>query len=1024
MRSAPITLTALLTLLSVGTAHAGTAPEPPPGLPHYDLAVRVDVANHHVQVRQRVVWTNRHQTPARELVFNVYPHYAVPAGDFGLLAKTLELLRMQPGEGMDLPGAPGTVQRAVWVGIQRPEPATRPAAARGQVPDSLPPPHPVPPPTLEQTELPLAYRSDINTALVVTLPEPVWQGETVTVELEYALHLPCKQGRWGQWGGVTFLSNWCPVLAYYDDTGWQPMPFIPWHQPFFNEAGVFRARITLPADQKLACSAAVAAECPAGPGWRQVDTVPFVGRDFAILCSARYQEYSATVEARPGQPVTVRCLALPEHEYFAREFVRIAGEAIPVYSKWFGPYPYPQFTIAESFFGWLGNECAGLIMIDERVFAMPHLAKGYVEYLVSHETCHQWWYNVVGTNGYCETFMDEGLVTYFTHRWLDRKLGRNNALLDWPGCVSWLPNIYRENYRYSSMTGAIRRGDMQPAVAPIPQYGHLVNLFTGAYDRGSKVMGMIEDRLGEPAFLEFLRLIYCRYYFRILRVADFQRELEAFTGQSWEEFFRHWVYSKELTDWAVEKVEVGRERRPVHTRVFLKQKGDYAEQTVVGFCLNDPENCVVRIPVLPGVAEARLDDPPAVVRCLDDGRVQIDVDLPCEPTQVCVDPDHILPDADPANNCWKPRCRFRFSPVFTMLDEADLATDYDRWNVIVGPWLYGTTPVDPWYTRSTMAGLRAGVYRTQEFSGGVFTAYRTDIRDIAVGADAVFQHFPFTHTEVGFNFEKRIAGPFGTDAPSNVNRVVAYGRYVFQYGTSLYLPPTHYAEAFATYQDNILPFARYFEPGAVRPDNVAAGGVHYRLDYLTPYWDPAGGFRLDLTYAGGGAELADKTEHVSYHEFQGYFTYVKGLPDGLGWVSDTRVAARIFGAAAVPGRGEFFALGGGNLFRGFDLAERQGSLMWVGNLEWRIPLCCDMHLDVCDHLAGLRTLTLAPFYDVGEIYADGRSVGGVAHALGAGLRADVALFSFIERVELRLDVAKTVNANSPVQVWVGVQHPF
>ena len=59
-------------------------------------------------------------------------------------------------------------------------------------------------------------------------------------------------------------------------------------------------------------------------------------------------------------------------------------------------------------------------MIVERVFGMPHLARGYVEYLVSHETCHQWWYNLVGTNGYSEPVIDEGSATYFTHRLIDR----------------------------------------------------------------------------------------------------------------------------------------------------------------------------------------------------------------------------------------------------------------------------------------------------------------------------------------------------------------------------------------------------------------------------------------------------------------------------------------------------------------------------------------------------------------------------------------------------------------------------
>src|SRR5262249_24145993 len=231
--------------------------------------------------------------------------------------------------------------------------------------------------------------------------------------------------------GAPYLTTSLPLLASCDDSGWQPMPFVPWHQPWFNEAGVFRAAVTLPETELLACPAVVKSETPSAPGWKTIETEPFVGRDFAILCSARYREFRTETRLPDGLPVTLRCLAFPEHEFYANEVLKIAGEAIPVYSQWFGAFPYSPFTIAESYFGWNGNECAGLIMIDERVFGMPHLARGYVEYLVSHETCHQWWYNVLGTNGYSETFMDEGAAVYFTHRLLDLKNGKNNRLLTW-----------------------------------------------------------------------------------------------------------------------------------------------------------------------------------------------------------------------------------------------------------------------------------------------------------------------------------------------------------------------------------------------------------------------------------------------------------------------------------------------------------------------------------------------------------------------------------------------------------------
>src|SRR5205823_615586 len=159
----------------------------------------------------------------------------------------------------------------------------------------------------------------------------------------------------------------------------------PWHQPFFNESGVYHARVALPADQKLACTGHVVAERSLPDGFHEVDIEAIGVRDLALLCSARYEEYTGQADCGKGHPpVRIRVMAFPEHEFYAHEMVRIAEEAIAAYSKWFGAYPYPEFTISEAFFGWNGNECSTLVMIDSRVFAMPHLSCAYVDYLVSH----------------------------------------------------------------------------------------------------------------------------------------------------------------------------------------------------------------------------------------------------------------------------------------------------------------------------------------------------------------------------------------------------------------------------------------------------------------------------------------------------------------------------------------------------------------------------------------------------------------------------------------------------------------
>jgi Peptidase family M1 domain len=989
-------------LLAGGTAAPARALEPPPDLPRYDLAVRIDPGRHTVQVRERVTWTNPRERPAHELVFNVYPRYQIAEKDTVLLAKTVELLREHPGVALDPLGRAGEVTR-VTLAAAPPAGLVR-AGGPGRA---------------ENRVLATYFQQKIDTALVVALPNPVPRGESVTVELDYTLTLPNKQGRWGYWEDVIFLTHWLPTLAVYDDAGWQPTPFIPWHQPFFLEAGVYRARITLPADQKLACSGPVREARPLAGGWQEVETGPCPLRDFAVFCSSRYQEFTGK-----AGPVDVKVLARPEHAHYAQEMVKIAQEALPAYGRWFGEYPYRHFTIAEAYFPWNGNEQGALVMIDHRIFEMPHLARGYVDYLVSHEILHQWWYGVVGTNGYAETFMDEAPATYFSHRLLNAKHGKNNAMLEWPTGLGWLPNIHRENYRFYALAGSIRRGDLVPAVQTMDEFGSVVGLFSGAYDRGSKVIGMIEDRLGEAATFDFFRRLYRKYYFRVLRVADFKRELAEYTGRPWDDFFDNWVYGKGVTDWKIEAVDF---RPRVNgggqtVTVTLHQKAQVDERTVLGFAFGGGENYAIRIPVIPQVAALELDEPRARVESLPDHRVRVTVELSEEPTQIAVDPDQVLEDAEPANNYWKARERWRWTPLYTQLEETDLMNDYDRWNFIVGPWVYASATRDPWFQRSNYAGLRAGAYRTQQFAGGAYLAVRSDYRDLVVGADGLVDHFPLPKTQVGYTVEQRVAGPFGTEGRDGSFRAVVYGRYIFLYGASLYLPPMHYAELFGTYQENPLPFARTFSPGAVRPESLAAAGLHWHLDLLTPYWDPERGYRLDATYSGGGVDLAGTTKGL--HKFEAQATAVEGAPDEWPWLAGVKLAGRVSVAAGLPDEAQLFALGGSTLFRGFDLAERQGSLLWVVNVELRVPLVRRMCWDVADHVMGLRGLYLAPFYDVGAVYVSGRSVGDVAHALGVGLRADVAWFSFIERTMLRLDVAKTVNSSAPVQVWVGVSHAF
>src|SRR5262249_41178900 len=150
----------------------------------------------------------------------------------------------------------------------------------------------------------------------------------------------------------------------------------------------------------------------------------------------------------------------------------------------------------------------------------------------------------------------------------------------------------------------------------------------------------------------------------------------------------------------------------------------------------------------PQAQRVELPQQGAVTEALPCNRVKVEVVLPCKPTQIVVDPDQVIVDREPANNYWKKPVTFRCTPLYTALDETDITTTYDRVNIICGPYANRPAYDDPWYARSTLFGVKAGFYRTQHFSGGVYAAYRTDYRDVVVGAEGELSHLPWPHAEL------------------------------------------------------------------------------------------------------------------------------------------------------------------------------------------------------------------------------------------------------------------------------------
>ncbi len=968
-------------------ANAQDIPAVPAGLPRYDFRAVLDIKTLKLAAHEKVVYLNRTPVPQTEIVFHVYPKFRVPADGKLKLAKTLEVLRLGPDEAIDPKGDRISIDTV---------------HANGQ---------------------PVEHRfsGDDSTVMIVPLAEPLAPGAEAVIEIGFVLDIPTQWGRWSHHRGVTALVNWYPVLAVpKDDGSWHQEPFVPWHQPWHQEAAIYRMQLDLPADQVLASTGRVVerVEQPEEQVRLTIEGPPT--RDFAIVCSNRFQ----VVERQVGH-VTARVLTEDKHDANARRALDYMAEVLPLYEEWFGPFPYDEMEVATSFFGWNGNECSGLVMIDDRVFNLPAAGERYLDHLITHEVAHQWWWNVVGTNGYAETFMDEGLVNSITARRLDMKYGRNAPLIVWPQGFDWMPTIGREDLRMASYYKWKAKGNGGPVIQDLGAMSNLQSLFSLAYDRGGKVVDMIANRMGDDRFFEFLRHLYRTYGFRILRYDDLKAEMDRFDPEgAWPARLDAWLIQEADTDWAVEKVEVT--ELPVFGRadaanpaapadamthrvtVEIAQNESLDEPTELGIIAGE---AVVNVPILPD--SDAYDVPGGRVEKIADGAdghpiYRVTLDLPAEPNQIEIDPDHRLLDTKPSNNVWRQQWRWRLTPAVTPVDTSEMFQAFDRPSVILGPFV----------DQNARGGLSLGYFAPNRGSINGFVGAMPSLDRLIAGGEAKLTYLFGTSWNAGIFFEDGINPNFSTTAAQTQRGGRVYLRNVLLESNSVLDDDAAFYEIYAGH-GNIFWEG---DVGRPTPGLLNAVGLRFKLNTQAPFWDPAEGRLIQINAEVGMP--AYQAAYDNYTRWQVYLGQVWTLNDRFGPLENTRFALRGSGGMAWPQDVNFFRLGSGQMHRALGFNAQNGSAFWLATAEWRFPIVGQLGQSVFDRALSFDKVSGVLFYDVGETALRG-DLRPVVHGVGFGLRVDTVLFGFLERVNLRFDIAQPVyGAKGGPLFWFGFNQVF
>jgi hypothetical protein len=227
--------------------------------------------------------------------------------------------------------------------------------------------------------------------LVVPLGGVLPPGAAATVTVRYSATL--RRGLAGSdWlfakaNGIVDLYRWIPWLSLR-----RPFDRPNHGDPFITVASPF-VRVTITTDRPLVIAAT--GRRVTASGRTQTFEAQDV-RDMTITASPSYRLTSVTVGL-----TTIRVYAKPG--FPAAAVLAYARTAIARMSTLVGAYPYPTYTVAQS--------AGGDGMESPELSWIPVLPTGsHLRWLVTHETAHQWFYGLVGSDQARQPFADEGMA--------------------------------------------------------------------------------------------------------------------------------------------------------------------------------------------------------------------------------------------------------------------------------------------------------------------------------------------------------------------------------------------------------------------------------------------------------------------------------------------------------------------------------------------------------------------------------------------------------------------------------------
>ena len=362
--------------------------------------------------------------------------------------------------------------------------------------------------------------------LIVPLFEELFPDDEVAVQIDFVSLLPNCNHRYGYGENTYNFGNFYPIVAKYEQGVFRQDNYGANGDPFYSDMANYSVAITCDSDFMLASTGSQQSQSTQN-GKTTTNITAQAVRDFGFVLSKKFD-----VICKKTGKTTVKYYYYDDDK--ADESLQAGVDAIETFNTLFGEYPYESYSIVETNFVHGGMEYPNLVYISDAC----ETHEDYVNVIV-HETAHQWWYNLVGSNACEYAWMDEGLAEFST-------------LLFYRHNSTKYPKDTRESLN-ASLSSFLLFSDICKSV-----YGKFdcsmsrnVNDFASdmeytyiTYVEGVLFFDNLEENVGEKNFLKALKQYFKQNEFKIATPENMISAFELVTKRDMQNFFNSWIQGK------------------------------------------------------------------------------------------------------------------------------------------------------------------------------------------------------------------------------------------------------------------------------------------------------------------------------------------------------------------------------------------------------------------------------------------------------------------------------------------------